>query len=183
VRLLVRVASAPPQVLTQLAAQASVPRRANALQVITLPAGSEPVDLLSTFEENHQVEILSSTELSAGNNHRVGMEAGNMRRGCRLRIRFLPLLEGHGTVRLRVQPEIIAARSARVAARRMDTEVELIDGQSFLIMGLSSAANWPVLAERLFALPPKSSGNRELVVIVTAQIVELTRTAAIAGRR
>jgi len=86
-------------------------------------------------------------------------------------------------VRLRVQPEIIAARSARVPARRMDTEIELVDGQSFLIMGLSSAKDWPVLAERLFALPPNSSGNRELVVIATAQIVELTRTAALAGRR
>jgi Flp pilus assembly secretin CpaC len=65
----------------------------------------------------------------------------------------------------------------------MDTEIELVDGQSFLIMGLSSAAKWPVLAERLFALPLKSVGNRELVVIVTAQIVELTRTATLAGRR
>ena len=183
VRLLVRVVSAPPQVLTRLAAHATVPRRANALQVITLPPGPEPVELLSALEESHQVEILSSTELSAGNNRRVGMEAGNMQRGCGLRIRFLPLLEGHGTVRLRVQPEIIASISARVPARRMDTEIELVDGQSFLIMGLSSAAKWPVLAERLFALPLKSVGNRELVVIVTAQIVELTRTATLAGRR
>jgi len=183
VRLLVRVASAPRPVLAQLAAHASVPRRADALQVMALPAGPEPVELLSALEENRRVEILSSTELSAGNNRRVGMEAGNMRHGCGLRIRFLPLLEGHGAVRLRVQPEIIAARSARVPARRMDTEIELVDGQSFLIMGLSSAKDWPVLAERLFALPPKSSGNRELVVIVTAQIVELTRTAALAGRR
>jgi Flp pilus assembly secretin CpaC len=65
----------------------------------------------------------------------------------------------------------------------METEVELVDGQSFLILGLTSAANWPVLAGRLFALPPTSSANRELVVIVTPQIVELTRTAALAGRR
>jgi hypothetical protein len=102
VRLLVRVASAPPEGLTRLTARAIVPRRANALQVIALPAGPEPVELLSALEESHQVEILSSTELSAGNNRRVGMEAGNMHRGCGLRIRFLPLLEGHGTVRLRV---------------------------------------------------------------------------------
>ena len=40
-----------------------------------------------------------------------------------------------------------------------------MDGQSFLIMGLSSSANWPVLAERPFALPPQSSGDRDLVVI------------------
>ena len=42
VRLLVRVASSQPQALTQLAALASVPRRANALQVIALPPASRP---------------------------------------------------------------------------------------------------------------------------------------------
>ncbi len=182
VRLLVLVASVQPQALAQLAAQASVPHRANALQVIALPAGPAPAQMLSALEDNHQIEVLSSTELSAGNGRRAGMEAGAVHGGCGLRIRFLPSLGGHGTLRLRVQPEITASRSVRVPARRMQTEVELVDGQSFLIMGLSSAANWPVLAERLFAVPPKSSGNRELVVIVTPQIVELTRTA-LAGKR
>ena len=88
-----------------------------------------------------------------------------MRGGCRMRIQFLPLLRGRGTLRLRVQPDIIVSRSARIPPRRMETEIELVDGQSFLIMGLSSSANWPVLAERLFALPPQSSGDRDLVVI------------------
>jgi len=183
VRLLVRVASAEQQALAQLAAQASVPRRANALQVIALPAGPALVQSLSALEESHQIQILSSTEVSAGNERRVSMQAGAVQSGCRLRIQFLPLLGGHGTLRLRVQPEIIVSRSARIPARRMETEIELVDGQSFLIMGLSSPANWPVLAERLFALPSKSTGNRELVVIVTPQIVELTRITALAGRR
>lgn len=183
VRLLVRVASAQPQALAQLAAHASVPRRASALQVIDLPAGPAAIQWLSALEENHQIEVLSSTELSAGNGRPVSMQAGAVRGGCGLRIQFLPRLEGHGTLRLRVQPEIMAAPSARIPARRMETEVELVDGQSFLITGLSSAANWPVLAERLFALPPKSTGNREPVVIVTTQMVEFTRTTALAGRR
>jgi len=165
VRLLVRVASAEQQALARLAAQASVPRRANVLQVIALPAGPAPVRLLSALEQSHRIEILSSTELSAGNNRRVSMQAGAVRGGCRMRIQFLPLLRGRGTLRLRVQPDIIVSRSARIPPRRMETEIELVDGQSFLIMGLSSSANWPVLAERLFALPPQSSGDRDLVVI------------------
>ena len=183
VRMLVRVASAEQQALAQLAAQASVPRRANALQVITLHAGPAPGLLLSALEENHQIEVLSSTELSAGNDRRVSMQAGAPYSGCRLRVQFLPLLGDHGTLRLRVQPEIIVLRSARIAARRMETEIELVDGQSFLIMGLSSATNWPILAERLFALPSKITGNRELLVIVTPQIVELTRITTLAGGR
>lgn len=182
VRLLVLVASAQPQALAQLTAQASVPRRTSAPHVVALPAGPAPGQMLSALEENHQVEVLSSTELSAGNGRRAGMEAGGARGGG-LRIRFLPSLGSHGMLRLRVTPELTASRSGGIRARRMETEVELVDGQSFLIMGLSSAANWPVLAERLFAVPAKSSANRELVVIVTPQIVELTRTAALAGRR
>jgi Flp pilus assembly protein CpaB len=183
VRLLVLVASAYPEALSQLSAQASLPYQAHALQVVALRAGPAPAQMLSALEDSHQVEVLSSTELSAGNGRRVGMEAGTARGGWGLRVRFLPTLRGHGSLRLRVQPELVALRSAGIRARRMETEVELADGQSFLILGLSSAANWPVLAERLFGVPPKTSGNRELVVIVTPQTVELTHTAAVAGRR
>jgi len=183
VRLLVLVASAQPEALAQLSAQASGLHQAGALQVVALPAGPAPAQMLSALEENHQIEVLSSTELSAGNGRQVGMEAGAARGGCGLRIRFLPSLGAHGMLRLRVQPELVASRSAGIRARRMQTEVDLVDGQSFLIRGLSSAANWPVLAERLFAVPTKSSGNRELLVIVTPQIAGLTHTAALDGSR
>jgi hypothetical protein len=167
-------------VLAQLAARATIPRREDSLQVSALPAGPATAELLRALEDNHQVEVLSSTELSAENSRRTGIEVGDVRGG--FRIRFLPRLGGHGTLRLRVTPERIASRSAAIRARRMQTEVELVDGQSFLITGLSSAANWPVLAERLFAVPAKSSGNRELVVVVTPRMAELTHTA-LAGKR
>src|SRR5258708_3351082 len=159
VRLLVLIASAGPEALAQLIAQATVPHEANALQVVALPAGPAAAQMLSALEENHQIEILSSTELSAGNARQVGVEAGGGR-GCRLRIRLLASLGGHGTLRLRVTPEILAAHSSAIRARRMQTEVELVEGQPFLITGLTTSANRPLLAERLFAVPPKSSGNR-----------------------
>jgi type II secretory pathway component GspD/PulD (secretin) len=148
--------------------------------VSALPVGPATAQLLNALEDNHQIEVLSSTELSAGNNRRTGIEVGDVRGG--LRIRFLPRLGGRGMLRLRVQPELLASRSAGIRARRMQTEVELIDGQSFLIMGLTSADNWPVLAERLFAVPPARSGYRELVVIVTPRMAELTHTALARSR-
>jgi Flp pilus assembly protein CpaB len=180
VRLLVVAASVRSAALAQLAARATIPRREDSLQVSALPAGPATAELLSALEDNHQVEVLSSTQLSAGNSRRTGIELGDVRGG--FRIRFLPRPGGRGVLRLRVQPELIASRSTGIRARRMQTEVELIDGQSFLIMGLTSAANWPVLAERLFAVPPVSSGNRELVVIVTPQMAELTHTALARSR-
>ncbi|HXJ44356.1 MAG TPA: Flp pilus assembly protein CpaB, partial [Bryobacteraceae bacterium] len=143
VRLLVLIASAQPEALAQLSAQASGPHQADALQVVALPAGPAPAHMLSALEENHQIEVLSSTELSAGNGRQVGMEAGAAHGGCGLRIRFLPSVGAHGMLRLRVQPELVASRSAGIRARRIQTEVDLVDGQSFLIRGLSSAANWP----------------------------------------
>jgi hypothetical protein len=85
-------------------------------------------------------------------------------------------------MRIRVQPEITASRSAGLATRKMDTEVELVNGQSFLLSGLSAASDWPVLADRLFAGCPRESGNRELVVLVTLQHIAAPRAAIVAGR-
>jgi len=180
VRLLVVTANVKSSALAQLASRTFVPRREDRLQVAALPAGPATAQLLSALEDNHQIEFLSSTELSAGNNRRTGIEVGGVRGG--LRIRFLPRLGNHGMLRLRVQPELIASRSAGIRARRMQTEVDLIDGQSFLIMGLTSASTWPALAERLFAVPRASSGSRELVVIVTPHMAEPTHTALARSR-
>jgi type II secretory pathway component GspD/PulD (secretin) len=82
-----------------------------------------------------------------------------------------------------VQPEITASPSAGVATRKMDTEVELVNGQSFLMSGLSAARDWPVLADRLFAGHLRESGDRELVVLVTLQIIERAGTAVVASRQ
>ena len=101
---------------------------------------------------------------------------------CGLHLRFRPQRAGTGTLRIRVQPKITASRSAGVASRRMDTEVELVDGQSFLVSGLSAAADWPILAQRLFPGRTAESGARELLVWVTPQVIEPVHTAAVAGR-
>jgi Flp pilus assembly secretin CpaC len=82
-----------------------------------------------------------------------------------------------------VQPEITASASAGVATRKMDTEVELVNGQSFLMSGLSAATDWPVLADRLFAGRPRDGSNRELVVLVTLKMIEPISTAVVASRR
>ncbi len=180
VRLRVVAASAKSPALAQLAARTTVPRREDRLQSAALRAGPATAQLLSALEDSRDIEVFSSTELSAGNGRPAGIEVGGARAG--LRIRFLPRLGLHGTLRLRVQTELTGTRPAGIRPRRMQTEVELLDGQSMLVMGLTAAADWPVLAERLFASPAAGSANRELAVIVTAQMAELTHTA-LAGSR
>ncbi len=183
VQLLVRVAGAEPQAVKEMAARLRWARPAKVFQAVALAPGLASEQIVRSLEESHQIAVLSSTELSTGNNRRVSMQAGAARGECGLRIRLLPLLGETGNLRVRVQAEITASRSTGVPARRMETEVELVDGQSFLVVGLSSPADWPILAKRLFALPPPHSGSRELLVIVTAHIPGLTHTAALAKRR
>jgi hypothetical protein len=50
------------------------------------------------------------------------------------------------------------------------------------VSGLSALSDWPVLADRLFAGRPRESGNRELLVLVTLQMIEPTRAAVVALR-
>jgi hypothetical protein len=82
-----------------------------------------------------------------------------------------------------VRPEINNPRSTAAARRKIEAELELADGQSFIVTGLSSAADWPSLAKRIFAVPVKEGGERELLVLVTVQLPQPDNTVAWAGRR
>jgi hypothetical protein len=191
VELLVQVAGARPEVLDELAAKWHWPHRSAVLQAVAVPLGREGGQVLLDLENSHQIDVLWSAQLRTANDRSASVHAGaswknpsHAKNGtCGLRIRFLPRLDGKGTIRVKVRPKITAPSSAGVATREMDTEVEVVNGQSFLMSGLSAARDWPVLANRLFAGRPRQSGNRELVVLVTLQVIEPTNTAVVARRQ
>ena len=191
VGLLVQVAGARPEVLDELAAKWHWPHRSAVLQAVAVPLGREGGQVLLDLENSHQIDVLWSAQLRTANDRSASVHAGaswknpsHAKNGtCGLRIRFLPRLDGKGTIRVKVRPKITAPSSAGVATREMDTEVEVVNGQSFLMSGLSAARDWPVLANRLFAGRPRQSGNRELVVLVTLQVIEPTNTAVVARRQ
>jgi hypothetical protein len=191
VQLLVQVAGARPEALEELAAKWHWPQSSGVLQAVTVPVGLEGERVFRDLEKNHQIDVLWSAQLRTDNDHSASMHAGASwhksaaakNGACGLRLRFLPRLDRKGTIRVRVQPEITASPSAGVATRKMDTEVELVNGQSFLMSGLSAARDWPVLADRLFAGHLRESGDRELVVLVTLQIIERAGTAVVASRQ
>jgi pilus assembly protein CpaC len=110
-----------------------------------------------------------------------------------IQLNFLPEVTPRGTIHLRVTPEVSApdySNSVSVAgttvpgftSRRVDTEVELEAGQSFVIAGLldnqttetlnkiPGLANLPILG-KLFQSRAKSKSNSELLVIVTPELV------------
>ena len=110
-----------------------------------------------------------------------------------VRINFLPVVTARGTIRLRVAPEVSSLDTANgiilsgfkipaIATRRVQTEIELQDGQSFVIAGLLNnqvIESWnkvPGLGDipligRLFQSRARTKSNTELLVVVTPELV------------
>jgi pilus assembly protein CpaC len=110
-----------------------------------------------------------------------------------IRINFLPVITPRGTIRLQVSPEVSALDYANavtfegftipaLSTRKVQTEVELESGQSFVIAGLldntltetfnriPGLSNIPLLG-KLFQSRARSKDNTELLVIVTPEVV------------
>jgi pilus assembly protein CpaC len=110
-----------------------------------------------------------------------------------VRLNFIPTITPRGTIRLQVAPEVSALdfthevqisgfNEPAITTRKMQTEVELADGQSFIIGGLLDntesetfnkipfLGDIPVLG-RFFQSIQRNKANTELIVIVTPEIV------------
>jgi pilus assembly protein CpaC len=110
-----------------------------------------------------------------------------------IKLGFLPVVTPRGTIRLQVAPEVSAldyTNSVSVAGttvpgtstRRVETEVELESGQSFVIAGLldnhtaeslsriPGIGSLPILG-KLFQSKTVNRSNTELLVIITPEIV------------
>lgn len=110
-----------------------------------------------------------------------------------VRLNFIPTVTPRGTIRLQVAPEVSSLDSANgitisgftvpgLDIRRVKTEVELGDGQSFALGGLLDnretqtfskipfIGDVPVLG-KFFQSIQKSKTNTELIVIVTPEVV------------
>ena len=106
---------------------------------------------------------------------------------------FLPTITNRGTIRLQVAPEVSSLDYANavniggatvpaLTIRRVKTEVELADGQSFVIGGLLDnretdnfqkipfLGDIPILG-KFFQSMQRQKSNTELIVIVTPEIV------------
>jgi len=110
-----------------------------------------------------------------------------------IRLNFLPNITPRGTIRLEVAPEVSSLDYAHAvqlsgftipafSLRRVQTEVELDSGQSFVIAGLlddeviETLSKIPGLASvplfgKLFQSRSRAKNNTELLVIVTPEIV------------
>jgi pilus assembly protein CpaC len=110
-----------------------------------------------------------------------------------IRLNFIPTVTPRGTIRLQVAPEVSALDFSNaveisgfevpaITERKVNTEVELADGQSFVIGGLLDntesdtfmkipfLGDIPILG-KFFQSMQKTKANTELIVIVTPEIV------------
>jgi len=110
-----------------------------------------------------------------------------------IRLNFQPNVTPRGTIRLKVQPEVSSLDYANavtvqgltvpgLSSRRVQTEVELESGQSFVIAGLldnqtseslskvPGIGSIPVLG-KLFQSKTVNKNNSELMVIITPEVV------------
>lgn len=111
-----------------------------------------------------------------------------------IRLNFKPTITPRGTIHLRVAPEVSSLDFANglqisgfqvpaISVRRVDTEIELSKGQSFVIGGLLDhrdtetfekipfLGSVPILG-RFFQSVSKNKTNTELIVIVTPELVQ-----------
>lgn len=111
-----------------------------------------------------------------------------------VRINFLPVITPRGTIRLQVAPEVSSLDYANalqfqgftipaLATRRVETEVELESGQSFVIAGLldnttteslnkvPGIGDIPLLG-KLFQSRSRTRNNSELMVLITPELVQ-----------
>ena len=110
-----------------------------------------------------------------------------------IRLNFIPTITPRGTIRLQLSPEVSSLDTANgvtisgftvpgVDVRRVKTEVELSEGQSFAIGGLLDNRETQTLSKipfigdvpilgKFFQSMTKTKTNTELIVIVTPEIV------------
>lgn len=117
-----------------------------------------------------------------------------------VRLNFIPTITPRGTIRLQVAPEVSALDPSNaielngfsvpaITTRKVNTEVELGEGQTFVIGGLLDNRDQETLAKipfigdipiigKLFQSTQVTKTNTELIVLVTPEIVKPIDAAA-----
>ena len=203
----------PPSVSVPSTGTASTVTLSNALNLFAFYPGINLGATIEALETRGLVETLAQPNLLAENGKQASFLAGGeypypvaqgggigsavvsiQFKDYGVRLNFIPTIMPGGTIRLQVAPEVSALDFAdavtisgftvpAITVRRVKTEVELQDGQSFAIGGLLDnresetflkipfLGDIPILG-RFFQSIQRTKSNTELIVIVTPEIVD-----------
>jgi|GEM_PF-522980 len=194
VQLRVQIVAVSPSAAEELRSRLSPPGRQDLLQVCAFRPGWSLESAVENLRAKRQIEVLSASTLLAGNNRGVSMQAGAHSPGpapagaeeTGVRIQFVPSFNRNGTFRIRVAPEVTSSGREGVTTRKIETEVELSDGQGFLVGGLADSHAGSDLISRLFPGRTPQAGAGELLVLATPRLVKAVhperRSAALIQR-
>jgi Flp pilus assembly protein CpaB len=187
VQLHVTLVQAGAEAATELGLEA----KATALRVAALPDGANLEKLVRRLAGASGLAILSQTELEAGHRREVSLTMDSRKRGVKsalagaagVRIRFLPSIGSDGALRLRVHPEITIPTDGGTSMRGIRTDLDLRDGQSFVVSGLLQRRDGESLLPRLFPAQQAGESERQLLVLVTPKLRGPVETAALGKGR
>ena len=202
----------PPSVGLPSGGTAATATVSNELNLFAFFPGLNVGATLAALEQKGVVELLAEPNVMAVNGHEASFLAGGeypypvaqasssgsaaitiMFKEYGIRLNFIPTITARGTIRLQVAPEVSALDFTNaieisgfdvpaITTRKVKTEVELSDGQSFVVGGLldktetESFQKIPFLGDvpvlgKLFQSIQRTKTDTELIVIVTPEIV------------
>jgi pilus assembly protein CpaC len=202
----------PPTVTAGASGAGATATLNNELNLFTFFPGLNLGATIEALETKGLVEVLSEPNVMAVNGKEASFLAGGeypypvaqassggqsaitiMFKEYGIRLNFIPTITPRGTIRLQVAPEVSALDFTHavtisgfevpaITSRKVKTEVELSDGQSFVIGGLLDnnetetfqkipfLGDIPVLG-KFFQSMTRTKTNTELIVIVTPEVV------------
>ena len=163
VELNVQVLGASAVALGQLNSTLEGPSAHDGIEVAAFRSDAHAAELIQKLEQTRELELVSSSVLTAGLGRPVSLKAAAS--PYRLRVQFSPAIDSLGKANLRVQPEFSLRNGSGVETRRYDAD--LPDGASFLVKGLLQQQNDAGILPRLY--PGHGWNGRELVIYVTAR--------------
>lgn len=142
--------------------------------------------VIRELEGSQLLEIISATRLTSNGRRQVGLQASaewnssgvqDDAASCNLRVRLEPIVQRGGKLRLKISPEIIASAEHGVIKRKVETELALVDSQSFCVRGWVEPQQSPALWQKLF--PGRQvEADRELIVLITPRLLGQTEAAS-----
>jgi pilus assembly protein CpaB len=162
IQLYIQVLGASAAALAELESKFASSPENDSLRVAAFRADTDADELVRKLEESKELELVSSSKLSAAVGRPVSLRAAAT--PYRLRVQFSPAADSLGRVTLRVQPEVSLRHGPGVESHRYDAEVP---NGSFLVKGLFQDQTDASVLGRLF--PGHAWSGRALVIFVTAR--------------
>jgi Flp pilus assembly protein CpaB len=181
VQFLVRVAGLGSEASKEIASYLDAPSPdSGSLQVAAFRTGGSLEKAIERMQHSKSMELLTTSQLLTSQKQEAGAHwsLDSKATGSGLRIQLAPSIQSDGKVRLRVHPEVSTGGEKGISRRKVDTEIEVADGQSFIVRGFAEPASLGLLWDHLFPGKGNSDTRQDMVVMVTPRVIRVPAIVA-----